>query len=583
MKTALIVDSDLGFGFWLARGLDHAGYQAYPAKSVADATAMLHELRIEVDLLILNAAFAESAEWIEGLRRSNERLRVVALIGDQPRLAGIGARVDLCCRKPDRHDESKRGAWIEHVEELLPASLFGAAFENSVLLRKCAGALVWRATRTETAAPAWKEWEGRTIDGRFQLERCLGGGDNSAVFLTHHGYGTPEPAAIRVVLNESVDREILLPRWERAAELSHPGLIRLFNMGSAESGGTALSYLVMEYADENLADVLKQRPLTASETRELLAPVLDALAYVHGRGLVHGHVKPSNILSVAEQLKISSDWLRPAGEPPTALPDPGLYDAPESTAGFVSPAADVWSLGITLVEALTQRPIVPKRSQHKPPSIPVTLPPLFLDIARQCLQPDPERRETIEHLAGRLRQAPVEEPTRPKTSRSLFRLWPYAVPAVALGLGLSGALMRPHQKALAVTPPQAPSVVRAPAMPPPAPVQPVMPTSTSPPAQSARNIEEQVLPEVSQNARDTLQGMLEVRVQARVNASGKVMDAKLDSPGPSRYFATRALDAARRWKFKPVPPENDTAPQEWLLRFDFTKSRTDAFSERVTR
>jgi TonB family protein len=110
-----------------------------------------------------------------------------------------------------------------------------------------------------------------------------------------------------------------------------------------------------------------------------------------------------------------------------------------------------------------------------------------------------------------------------------------------------------------------------------------MPTSTSPPAQSARNIEEQVLPEVSQNARDTLQGMLEVRVQARVNASGKVMDAKLDSPGPSRYFATRALDAARRWKFKPVPPENDTAPQEWLLRFDFTKSRTDAFSERVTR
>src|SRR5690242_21061917 len=111
MKTALIVDCDLSFGFWLARGLDHAGYQAYPAKSVADATALLGELRVEVDLLILNATFAESADWIEGLRRSNERLRVVALIGDQPRLPGIGTRVDLCCRKPDRHDAAKRGAW----------------------------------------------------------------------------------------------------------------------------------------------------------------------------------------------------------------------------------------------------------------------------------------------------------------------------------------------------------------------------------------------------------------------------------------------------------------------------------------
>src|SRR5690348_9598009 len=136
MKTALIVDADLSFGFWLARGLDHAGYQAYPAKTVSDAAVLLSELRIEVDLLILNAALAEPAEWIEGLRRSNERLRVVALIGDQPRMAGIGTRVDLCCRKPERHDDAKLREWIEHVEQLLPVSLFGAAFENSLLLRK---------------------------------------------------------------------------------------------------------------------------------------------------------------------------------------------------------------------------------------------------------------------------------------------------------------------------------------------------------------------------------------------------------------------------------------------------------------
>ncbi|HLK47350.1 MAG TPA: TonB family protein [Bryobacteraceae bacterium] len=571
MKTAFIVDSDLAFGFWLARGLDHAGYQAYPSKSVADAIALRAELHTEIDLLILNAGLADSAEWIETLRQAHSQMRVVALIGDQSRLPGIAARVDLCCRKPDRHDDGKLREWIEHVEELLPASLFGAAFENSILLRKCAGALVWRAGRTE--APAWKEWEGRTIDGRFQLERCLGGSEQSAVFLTRRGYDGEDAAAIRVVLNEVVDREVLLPRWERAARLSHPGLIRVFDIGSAECGGAAVSYLVMEYAEENLADVLRQRPLTASETRELLEPVLDALSYLHRHGLVHGHVKPSNILAVADQLKISSDGLRPAGEQPAALEHAGAYAAPESTAGFLSPAADVWSLGITLVEALTQRPLVPKRPQHKTPAIPVTLPPLFLDIARQCLQPDPERRETVEHLADRLRRAPAAESApAPAAPRSLLRFWPYAVPAMALGLAFSGVLMRPHQTVKAVAPPAAPAVAPVPALAPP---------HALPPPPLTRSVAAQVLPDVSQDSRATIRGTLQVRIQVRVDASGSVVDAKLDEPGPSRYFANRALDAARRWKFDALAPGRPPDPENWILRFDYTRSGTQASAEHV--
>lgn len=575
MKTALIVDADLSFGFWLARGLDHAGYQAYPAKSAGDATALLGELGITVDLLILNAAVAEPSDWIESLRRSNESLRVVALIGEQPRLAGIGSRVDLCCRKPHRHDDAKLSEWIEHVEQLLPASLFGAAFENSLLLRKCAGALVWRASRTANKAPSWKEWEGRTIDGRFQLERCLGGGDRSALFLTHRDLGTSEPAAIRVVLNESVDREELLPRWQRTARLSHPGLIRLFHIGNAESGGTALSYLVMEYAEENLADVLKQRPLTASETRDMLEPVLDTLSYLHDQGLVHGRVKPSNIFSVGDQIKISSDALCPAGECGAGGPDLNSYGAPESTAGFLSPAADVWSLGVTLVEALTQRPLTPKQLQHKPPNIPVALPPLFMDIARQCLQPDPQYRETVEHLAHRLRQPSAA--LGAAVSRSRFRAWPFAVPAAALGLALSGVLLRPDPKTVHVAPPPAQLAAPAPVV-----LAPAVPLPVPPPAASAvRQIREKILPETSDTARATLHGMLEVRVQARVDATGTVVDAKLDEPGPSHYFATHALEAARRWKFDALPAENSAA-QEWLLRFDFTNKGAEAFGAPIT-
>jgi len=210
MKTALIVDPDIGFGFWLGRGLDQSHYESFPAKSVVDATALLDELRLQVDLLILNPALPDTAKLIESLRRSNDELRVVALIGDQPRLPEIAARVDLCCRKPDR-SEVKRLEWIGHVEELLPASLFGATFKNSALLRKCAGTLVRYARHRDgglddsrrldsAVAPSWPDWEGHIVQNEYRLERYLGSSEQSAVFLTRCGDGVQQAAAIKVVL-----------------------------------------------------------------------------------------------------------------------------------------------------------------------------------------------------------------------------------------------------------------------------------------------------------------------------------------------------------------------------------------------
>ena len=597
VKTALILDPDIGFGFWLARGLDQSDYQSFPAKSVADASALLHELRIEVDLLILNLALPDAAELIESLRRLNEELKVVALIGDQPRLPGLAARVDLCCRKPAR-TEAERLEWIGHVEELLPASLLGATFKNSVLLRKCAGALVRHAQHrvgglSPAAVPSWKDWEGRILHDQFRLDRYLGGSEHSAVFLTRYGDGTQQAAAIKVVLAESADGEILLPRWERAAALSHPGLVRLFDMGSCESGGAALLYLVMEYAEENLAEVLRQRPLTPAETREVFELVLNALAYIHSRDFVHGCVRPSNILGVADQLKISSDGLRPAGERDQVPPNRSVYDPPERSAGVISPAGDVWSLGITMVEALTQRPPLPKRPRYKLPVLPVSLPPLFLDLAHQCLQPDPSRRQTATYLAEQLRQAPpAEEALRPDTPRPSLRLWRFAIPAAVLAFALSGVLLRPlHQLSAPVpaarsmpVPTTLPLTGQPQAPPPPAPLPLLRPAALEQPRALllTRQVMQQVLPDVSQKARETIQGTLEVSVRARVGSAGGVLAATLESPGPSRYLAKRALDAAQRWKFAPLAGVSQSPPEEWILRFDYTKAGTQVSFERPT-
>jgi hypothetical protein len=78
------------------------------------------------------------------------------------------------------------------------------------------------------------------------------------------------------------DSELQLSRWRQAAELSHPHLIRLYEMGRCEVDGAAVSYLVMEWAEENLAQVLPERALTSDEARAMLETALDVLAYLHG-------------------------------------------------------------------------------------------------------------------------------------------------------------------------------------------------------------------------------------------------------------------------------------------------------------
>jgi TonB family protein len=88
---------------------------------------------------------------------------------------------------------------------------------------------------------------------------------------------------------------------------------------------------------------------------------------------------------------------------------------------------------------------------------------------------------------------------------------------------------------------------------------------------------DQVLPDVSERARATIQGTVRVSVRVHVDAAGNVSDAGLDAPGPSQYFADLALNAARRWEFTPPEVGGRSAPSEWLIRFEFAPSGVKAF------
>jgi serine/threonine protein kinase len=201
----------------------------------------------------------------------------------------------------------------------------------------------------------WTRWEGHVIDGTFPMLRCLGASDHSGVFLTEPRSGEVSKAALKLVplIPSLVDAQ--LSHWRVAAGLSHPRLIRLYDTGRCQLGEQHFLFLVMEYAEQNLAEVLPHRALTIDEAREMLLTALEPLAFLHGQQRVQGQLKPSNILVIGDQLKLASDTIRPASEATANISMPSLYDAPEGEREIFSTASDVWALGVTLVEALTRQ------------------------------------------------------------------------------------------------------------------------------------------------------------------------------------------------------------------------------------
>jgi serine/threonine protein kinase len=253
----------------------------------------------------------------------------------------------------------------------------------------------------------WKKFEGQVVNNKFPLQKLLGSTNHSAVFLTQSGHEQPKKLAIKF-MNAGAKADYQASLFERASRLSHPNLFHLLPGGRCQLAEMDLVFVVMEYADANIAQVLPARPLTAKETREMLVEVLDVLKYIHSKGFAHSHIKPSNIMAIGRQLKLTCDTVLPFGEPRPAHRPIDAYDAAEVSGALVAGASDIWSLGVTLVEVLTQRPPIPSPENQADPIVPDTLPQPFLDIARHCLRRDPELRWTTAQISDCLNPTPVQ-------------------------------------------------------------------------------------------------------------------------------------------------------------------------------
>jgi serine/threonine-protein kinase len=253
----------------------------------------------------------------------------------------------------------------------------------------------------------WKKWEGQAIEGRFVLGQCLSSTEFQAAYLTELPDPPGQKAVLKLVAAGSPAAEQQLALWKRAVHLTHPNLLTIFEAGRCRLEELPFIYVIMEFAEENLGEILPQRALTGEEVRDVLDPALDVLVYLHGKGLVHGHLKPSNILATHDRLKLSSDSIFPIGERRQLLRARDIYDAPEIESAPAAAKEDVWSLGITLAEALTQHPPVFPSEPSADPAVPRELPDLFLVIAKHSLRRDPNHRWSVAEIAARLNPAPL--------------------------------------------------------------------------------------------------------------------------------------------------------------------------------
>ena len=201
--------------------------------------------------------------------------------------------------------------------------------------------------------------------GPYVIEQCLGRGGMGAVYLSRRTGDFEHVAAIKMI-RRGMDSELVVRRFRNErqilASLNHPHIARLLDGGTTQAG---LPYFVMEYVAGTTIDrYADTNRLTTTERLRLCLPVLDAVGHAHEHHIVHRDLKPSNVLVTAEgQPKLldfgiakifDPDLERDSTMTSLARPMTPDYASPEQILGRpVTPATDVYALGLLLYELLT--------------------------------------------------------------------------------------------------------------------------------------------------------------------------------------------------------------------------------------
>jgi serine/threonine protein kinase/TolB-like protein/Flp pilus assembly protein TadD len=340
----------------------------------------------------------------------------------------------------------------QRVEELFHAALEREASQRAAFLDEaCAGdpdlrrqveaLLAYDAEESSfLEAPAFEatgDWLAEDQDtsvvgqrmGPYQVTRELGRGGMGAVYLAERADDQYQKQVAIKLVKRGMDTDSILRRFRHEqqilANLDHPNIAKLLDGGTTEDG---LSYFIMDYVDGLPIDkYCDTKKLSTMERLKLFRTVCSAVEYAHQHHVVHRDLKPSNILVTADGVPKLLDFgiakvLHPelpsqtTGSTATALrPMTPEYASPEQVRGSaITPASDIYSLGVLLYELLTgHRPyrlhsLTPQEIEHviceEEPKKPSTV------IGRVEKAPDGDRARTLTPASvSETREGPPEK------------------------------------------------------------------------------------------------------------------------------------------------------------------------------
>jgi serine/threonine-protein kinase len=270
--------------------------------------------------------------------------------------------------------------------------------------------------------------------GRYRPLRPLGSGGSGSVWLARDER-TGLEVALKIVPVEGKAGARAEREAEAAARLRHPSCLRAYAFGR-ERGHV---FIASEYAPgRTFRDALRAGKLSDGEAVEACAQLAEGLAHAHGRGVLHRDVKPANVLLVdgpSVSVRLLDFGLAAFAEAHTLtaqgdVPGTLAYISPERLAGDASTAAaDVWSVGVMLWEALAGKHPFTRPSLRETgdaidagaPSLATERPDLpkgLVAAVDRALSPDPRRRPTAAQLADALRDAKPKPKPRAKPKRA---------------------------------------------------------------------------------------------------------------------------------------------------------------------
>ncbi|WP_186004560.1 serine/threonine-protein kinase [Isoptericola variabilis] len=258
--------------------------------------------------------------------------------------------------------------------------------------------------------------DGALLGGRYRLEGLVGRGGMADVFeATDQALGRRVAVKVlRDVAQDPSDRDRFTAEARTLARLSHPSIVTVLD---ADADGDQ-PFLVLELVDGGSLAELEHR-LASGAVARLGAQVAAALAHAHAAGVVHRDVKPANVLLGADGgalltdfgiARLLADTVRHTRTGTTI--GTAAYLAPEQVRGeAVGPPADVYSLGLVLLEALTgERAYAGSAVEaavarlHAPPAVPEDLPAGWREILSAMTHDDAEVRPTAAQAAAALQQ-----------------------------------------------------------------------------------------------------------------------------------------------------------------------------------